>query len=302
MVVVIAGASFVFFALSHAMPGDAIRGLFVRSPPPPEVYEALRTRYGLDDPFVIQYFKFTANALRGDFGYSFRGGTVREIIASGLPVTLRLMAAALIAQVTIGITSGLIASLTRKRFLRVLIQVATILALSIPAQVLAYALQIAGDELPYLPTLSLYEGWRAYILPGIALAAGLTAYVARMVESELNVVLREPFVKAAEAKGLSERRVIGIHALRVALPAAVTLIAASVSQIVAAVILVEAVFHLPGVGWQVLMAARTRDYNVLVGILTVTVFFVILASFAADTLHAVIDPRVKLGPRRQTAG
>jgi ABC-type dipeptide/oligopeptide/nickel transport system permease component len=297
-IVTILVASFFFFALSHMMPGDPIRGLFGIRPPPTELYLSLRSRYGLDDPFVIQYFKYLGNSLRGDFGYALGGTPVREVIATGLPVTLRLTLAAIASQAVIGVVAGVVTTLTRLPLVRSLIRVSTMALLAVPVQVLAYLLQIAGDKLPIFPTVAGYPGWSALALPSLALAAGVTAYVARTVDAELRLVMKEPFVRAAAARGLARRRVVGIHALRVALPPAITLIAASVSQIVTGVILIEAVFFLPGLGYTVLTAARTRDYTLLTGILTLTVFLVIVASFVADVLHAAVDPRVRAGSTR----
>ena len=287
-------ASFLLYALTHVIPGDPIRALFGFRPPPPEVLAELRGRYGLDDPFYVQYFKFLGNASRLDFGYSTRGETVREIVVSGLPISLRLAGLAMLTQIVFGIGLGVVAALTRSRIVRRLIGAATIVLIAIPVMVIAFGLQTyIGFNLRLLPISGVAQGWTGYILPAVALAAGATAYTIRLTTSEVRSTMSSPFVTTAKGKGLSHRRIVGVHVLRPSLLPIITLIAATAAQIIGGLIIVEVIFEIPGIGSAVVDAIRAKDHNVIVAILALAVLFAIAATAVVDLLHVVIDPRLE---------
>jgi oligopeptide transport system permease protein len=287
-------ASFLLYALTHVIPGDPIRALFGFRPPPPEVLAELRGRYGLDDPFYVQYFKFLGNASRLDFGYSTRGETVREIVVSGLPISLRLAGLAMLIQIVFGIGLGVVAALTRSRIVRRLIGAATIVLIAIPVMVIAFGLQTyIGFNLRLLPISGVAQGWTGYILPAVALAAGATAYTIRLTTSEVRSTMSSPFVTTAKGKGLSHRRIVGVHVLRPSLLPIITLIAATAAQIIGGLIIVEVIFEIPGIGSAVVDAIRAKDHNVIVAILALAVLFAIAATAVVDLLHVVIDPRLE---------
>ena len=286
-------ASFLLYALTHVIPGDPIRALFGFRPPPPEVLAELRGQYGLDDPFYIQYVKFLGNASRLDFGFSTRGATVREIIVTGLPISLRLVGLAMLIQIVCGIGLGLLAALTRSRVVRWLTSAATLVLIAIPVMVIAFALQTyIGFDFRLLPISGVAQGWTSFILPAVALAAGATAYTIRLTAGEVRSTMSSPFVKTAEGKGLSHRRIIGVHVLRPSLLPIITLIAATAAQIIGGLIIVEVIFEIPGIGSAVVDAIRAKDHNVIVAILALAVLFAIAVTAAVDLLHAVIDPRL----------
>lgn len=287
-------ASFMLYAMTHIIPGDPIRALFGFRPPPPDVLAELRGQYGLDDPFYIQYFKFLKNASGLEFGFSTRGPAVRDLVLAGIPVSLRLASLALVFQIVVGVGLGLAAALTRRRGSRWLVGAATLMILAIPVFVVAYLLQTyVGFELQWLPIRGVSQGWTSYLLPALALAAGATALTIRMTTNEVRATQAQPFVTAARAKGLSHRRVMIVHVLRVSLVPIITFIAASAAQIIGGLIIVEAIFEMPGIGAAVLDAIRAKDHNVIVAILCVAVLFSIAANATADLLYPVIDPRIK---------
>ena len=286
-------ASFLLYALTHVIPGDPIRALFGFRPPPPEVLAELRGQYGLDDPFYIQYVKFLGNASRLDFGFSTRGETVREIIVAGLPISLRLVGFAMLIQVVCGIGLGLAAALTRSRVVRWLIGAATLVLIAIPVMVIAFALQTyIGFDFRLLPISGIAQGWTSYVLPAVALAAGATAYTIRLTTAEVRSTMSSPFVKTAEGKGLSHRRIVSVHVLRPSLLPVITLIAATAAQIIGGLIIVEVIFEIPGIGSAVVDAIRAKDHNVIVAILALGVLFAIALTAVVDLLHVVLDPRL----------
>lgn len=286
-------ASILLYALTHVIPGDPIRALFGFRPPPPEVLAELRGQYGLDDPFYVQYFKFLGNASRLDFGFSTGGAPVREIVVTGLPISLRLVGLAMLIQIFIGIGLGVIAALTRSRVVRWLIGAATLVLIAVPAMVIAFGLQTyIGFDLRILPISGIAQGWTSYILPAVALAAGATAYTIRLTASEVRSMMSSPFVKTAEGKGLSHRRIVSVHVLRPSLLPIVTLIAATAAQIIGSLIIVEVIFEIPGIGSAVVDAIRAKDHNVIVAILALAVLFAIAVTAFVDLLHVVLDPRL----------
>ena len=152
-------ASLLLYTLTHVIPGDPIRALFGFRPPPPEVLAELRGQYGLDDPFYIQYFKFLGNASRLDFGFSTRGATVREIIVSGLPTSLRLVGLAMLIQIVFGVWLGLVAALIHSSVVRRLVGGATLVLIAIPVMVIAFALQtFIGFDFRLLPISGVAQG------------------------------------------------------------------------------------------------------------------------------------------------
>jgi oligopeptide transport system permease protein len=287
---------FVMFLFSRMLSGDPIRGMFGWAPPPPEVYQELRHRYGLDKPFWVQFFIYFKNLLMGDFGYSLRGDPIRDLLLRGFPISIRLLATAVAAQVVLGISAGVVSGMRGSRFTRTLLGFATVVLVSIPVFVAAsMLLSMTGYRNALLPVQWFLSGWRSYILPSVALSAAVTAYVVRLLDAQLSMAIREPFIKTARAKGLSERRVVWVHAVRVSIAPVMTLILASLSHLLMGLIFVEAIFNMPGLGWMTYEGIRERDYNLMVAALIVAVLIMIVASFVADVVQGFLDPRIRSG-------
>ncbi len=294
IVVVVLGATFFMFILTHIIPGDPIRALFGFRPPPPDLLAELRDQYGLDDPFLIQYAKYLRNLAQGEMGYSVYGAPVSGIIARGLPLSLRLLGITVLCQVTIGIGAAVVATLFRRRFVSVLIQGTALLVLTIPIFAIAYTMQgVFGQQLGWFPVRGLFGGWRSLVLPAFTLAVVSTAIVVRMAQVQLLDTMEAPFIKTHQANGIGRPRLVGVHALRASLVPIVTLIAATASQIIAGLIIVETVFQIPGVGYSVYEAIRAKDHNVIVGILVMAVLFVVVVNLSADIVNGIIDPRIR---------
>ena len=288
-------ASLAMFVVSHLMPGDPVRALFGFGPAPPEQVAALRNHYGLDDPLHIQYLKFLWNLLHFDLGLSVRGGTVNAVVQRGLPISLRLVAIALIGQVTIGLAAAVTVTRRGGRFTTRLIQFSTMALLAVPVYVVAdVAQELVLHKVPALPGFGVNDGWRSYVVPGAIMAVVSSAFVARVAQVELRDSLEQPYARAARGLGIGQTRIVGVHALKPALGTVITLVAANVSQFLTALIFVEGLFQMPGLGGQVFMSIRNRDFAVVTGILTVVVFGVIVLNMLVDLLHAALDPRVKL--------
>ena len=220
------GTTFLIFAMVWALPGDPIRALSGDKPPPPAVYEQLRQEYNLDDPLIIQYLKYMAGLFQGDFGTSFRGQEVADIMAQAWPVTLKLALTAFFFEIVIGLTAGIMAGLRKGRFIDNLVLISTTLVVSIPIFVLGFTAQLVfGVKLGWFPIAGVQNGWPTdYILPGLVLASVALAYLARLTRTSLVENLRSDYVRTAIAKGLPRRRVVGRHTLRNSLIPVVTLL------------------------------------------------------------------------------
>jgi ABC-type dipeptide/oligopeptide/nickel transport system permease component len=256
--------------------------------------EALRAEYHLDDPLVVQYGKYMAGLVQGDFGKNFNGREVSDIMAERFPVTIKLALVAFTFELVIGLLAGILAALRRRSFLDTLVLVSTTLIVSIPVFVLGFTLQLLlGVELGWFPVAGVSDGWFSYLLPGFVLAALSLASVARLTRTSLVENLRADYVRTATAKGLSRRRVVGRHALRNSLIPVVTYLGIDLGSLMAGAIVTEGIFNLPGVGQQVLLSVRAQEGPVVVGIVTALVLVFIVANLVVDLLYAVLDPRIR---------
>ncbi len=175
---VLIGASFLIFAMVYALPGDPIRALAGDRPLAPAVVAQLRAQYNLDDPFFVQYIKYVGGLFQGDFGSDFSGRPVLDTISQRLPVTIQLTAVAVVFEILIGVTAGVLAALRRNSFFDNLVLVSSTLLVSIPVFVLGFVSQyVLGYKLGLFPIAGINDGWYSYLLPGLVLASLSMAYV-----------------------------------------------------------------------------------------------------------------------------
>lgn len=294
LVPVFLGATFLIYALVFAMPGDPIRALAGERPVSPSVIETLRERYNLNDPLMVQYGKYLANLVQGDFGTDFRGRPVTEYFASRIPVTLRLAALAFIFEAVLGLIAGILAGLRRGNFMDNLVLVSTTAVISIPIFVLGFIAQLyLGVYLDIFPVAGLRNGWVSYLMPAMVLGSVSLAFVARLTRTSLVENLRADYVRTATAKGLSRKRVVGVHALRNSLIPVVTFLGVDLGQLMAGAIITETIFNIPGIGRAVFEAVQRQEGTVVVGIVTFLVLVFIVSTLLVDLLYAVLDPRIR---------
>jgi oligopeptide transport system permease protein len=294
IVPVLLGASFLIFAMVYALPGDPIRALAGDRPVSPAVVQVLTDRFHLDDPLWVQYWEYLKGLLSGDLGTDFRGRPVLDTIERTLPVTIRLTIAAVIFETVIGLLAGVLAGIRRNGFLDNVVLVSTTVIVSIPILVLAFLAQLLfGLKLGWFPIAGTRDGWYSYVLPGLVLAAGSLAYVARLTRTSVAENMRADYVRTAKAKGLPPHRVIVQHTLRNSLIPVVTFIGADIGALLGGAIVTETVFNLPGIGREVFDSIRSQEGAVVVGIVTLMVFFFIFFNLVVDVLYAVLDPRIR---------
>ena len=291
---VLIGASFLIFAMVYALPGDPIRALAGDRPLAPAVIAQLRAQYNLDDPFFVQYIKYVGGLLQGDFGSDFSGRPVLDTIAQRMPVTMQLTAVAVAFEVVIGITAGVLAALRRNSFFDNLVLVSSTLLVSVPVFVLGFVSQyVLGYKLGLFPIAGINNGWYSFLLPGLVLASLSMAYVARLTRTAGSESMAADYIRTARAKGVGYRRIVVRHALRNSLIPVVTFIGADIGALLGGAIITESVFNIPGLGRAIFDAVQNQEGAVVVGIVTLMVFFYIFFNLVVDVLYAFLDPRIR---------
>ena len=306
MVVSLWAALTLIFVAVTQLPGDPVRALFGFKAPPPEIYNAIRIRFGLDQPIWEQYLRYLGNLLRGDLGNSYPldpygdaviGSSVNATLAAAAPVSAVLLVGALLVQIVVGVAAGAVSAGRVRARLGGGVYVLALVLVSTPVLVAAYFLRtVFGVQLGWLPAGGTAAGPTAYVLPVLALAALSTGYVILLTRSEVAETLASPFLQAARSKGLRTSRLLAVHALRPSLIPVVAFLAANVGQLVVGLIVVEGVFDLPGIGGAIFESIRDRDRSLLVGLVTVVMVLVLVANAVADVLTALIDPRLRPAP------
>jgi oligopeptide transport system permease protein len=276
------------------VPGDPIDALAGDRPISPAVRAELRHRFHLDDPLLVQYGKYLNGLAHGDFGESFRGRPVSEIMRSRFPVTVRLGLLAFAFEAVLGLAAGVLAGLRRRSFVDALVLVSTTVVVAVPVFVLGHAAQLVlGVKLGWFPVAGPQAGLRSYLLPALVLGSLSLCYVARLTRASLGEVLRADYVRTARAKGLPARRVVGVHALRNSLIPVVTFLGVDLGSLLAGAVVTEGIFNLPGVGQAVFGAVKAQEGPIVVGIVTALVLVFIAANLVVDVLYAVLDPRIR---------
>jgi peptide/nickel transport system permease protein len=304
MIPLLVGISIILFAVIQAAPGGP-EGALLESGRfiDPAVIEAYRERLGVDQPVHIQYVRWLSAAVSGDLGTSFSTTRpVTEMIGERLPATLELMGAAFIVAAVLAIALGIVSAVYQYSWFDHLGTGLSFVGIAMPVFWLALILQlIFGVYLGWLPIAgtetvgasSLGDHLLHLILPTIVLSINYIAGWSRYLRSSLLGVLRADYVRTARAKGLPERRVIGIHALRNALIPLLSVMALNLSSLFSGAVITETVFAWPGIGRMFVQAMFARDYPLLMGVLMLGSLMVIVFSLIADLLYGFLDPRIR---------
>jgi oligopeptide transport system permease protein len=295
MVPVVIGTTFVIFAMVWALPGDPFAGKCGDRPCPPAYVSVMTDKFNLDEPIFVQYALYMGNLLQGDFGETFSGVQVVDELQLRYPATLKLALVAIVFEILIGITAGVLAGLRRGGFADTLVLVSTLLVISIPVFVIGYLLQLLlGVKLELFPvTVSAGAPLNELVLPAFVLATTSLAYVARLMRANLAENLHADYVRTATAKGLSRGRVVGVHTVRNSLIPVVTFIGADFGALLGGAIVIEGIFNINGVGGLIFGSIRTREGAMVTGAVTVLVIVFLLVNLLVDLLYAVLDPRIR---------
>lgn len=281
------------FILMHSVPGNPFRS---ESKMPPQVYEILLKKYGLDKPKSEQYVIYLKQVVRGDFGASMKSRveTVNDMIERGFPVSAYLGAQALVIALCFGPALGVLAALNQNKWPDYLSMIIAILGISVPSFILGTVfIQFIARNVSWLPI----GGWGAFkhtILPSIALAMMPLAQIARLMRSSMLEVIGQDYIKTAKSKGVSKAAVILKHAVRNAILPVVSVLGTLVSNLIVGSFVIEKIFGIPGLGMSFVSSISNRDYTLIMGTTIFYAIVLIVMLLLVDIAYVFIDPRIRL--------
>jgi peptide/nickel transport system permease protein len=293
-VFILIGVSLITYLLLYLLPADPARQIAGRAATP-ETVASIRRQLGLDLPFWQQYLRYLGHLLQGDLGRSYVQRTeVAALILSRLPATLQLMAGAVLVELLIGLSAGMLAAARRGRTLDRALMVASFTAVSAPQFAVGILLlYVFAVQLGWFP-IGGYGTPAHLVLPALTLGLLGGGWYARMTRSAMVDVLRQDYITTARAKGAGGARILFVHALRNAALPLVAMIGLDVGIFMSGAVVVESVFGWPGIGQLAWQAIQLVDVPIIVGVTTVAACFIVLGNLLADLAAPLIDPRVRL--------
>jgi ABC-type dipeptide/oligopeptide/nickel transport system permease component len=294
VVPVLLGTILLVYSLVFVTPGDPIKRLAGSKPLPESTVNAIKERYHLDEPFLVQFGYYIDGLVHGDFGATFQNDRdVSSIIAQRFPVTLKLSIGAFGIEVVLGLTLALIAAAKQRKLTDHVILGTTLFLITVPIIVLAFALQyIFGVKLKVLPVAGIHDGWKSYVLPSIALGLGSAAALGRLARSSILDNSAGEHVRAAIARGVPRRRVMTRHVLKNSLVPIVTIMGLDFAYLMGGAVITETVFNLPGLGQAIFFGIQIEDGPLVVGLVVLSAIIFIFTNLFVDLLCARIDPRI----------
>ncbi|MGZ9586080.1 ABC transporter permease [Paenibacillus marinisediminis] len=288
------------FVLMKAIPGDPFTK---EKAVAPEIRERLYAQYGLDKPYLEQYRVYLANLLSGDLGISMKmhDREVIQFIRDSFPFSLRLGIVAVITAVLVGVTLGMTAAFHHRRLLDTSAMVLAVIGVSVPSFVLASLMQwLLSVKIPIFNVVGLNEA-KDFVLPTIALSALPIAFIARLTRSNMLEVLHSDYIKTARSKGLSTWTIMRRHVLRNGILPVVTYLGPLTANVITGSFIIEQIFGIAGLGKIYVMSIGNRDYSLIMGITIFYGLILMTARLITDIAYGFIDPRIKLGKRKERA-
>ncbi|GAA3759629.1 oligopeptide transport system permease protein [Micromonospora sediminicola] len=295
LVPVFIGTTFLIYWLVWSVPGDPFAGKCGERRCPQQYIDFMTDKYNLDQNIFVQYFTYMQNLLQGDFGETFSGRSINDIILTSYPNTMKLAVVALAIEAVIGLTAGVLTGLRRNGFLDNLVLVSTLFLIALPVFVVGFVLQwLFGVQWGIVkPTVSSEMRFSELIIPGFVLGSASMAYIARVARTSIAENRRSDYVRTAIAKGLPMRRVVGVHLLRNSLIPVVTLLGTDLGALMGGAIVTEGIFQINGIGRQVFRSIVTKESATVVSIVIVLVLVYLLMNLLVDLLYAALDPRIR---------
>lgn len=281
------------FFMMRALPGGPFTD---EKSLPPEVMKEVMERYKMNDPLYEQYFDYIKNVLKLDLGPSYRyeGKTVNSLIEESFPISARIGGLAILFSLIIGIPIGVISAMKRGKIADKVASVISVMGVTIPNFVLATILIYIFILKLGWTSVGTEKGFSNLVLPAITLAGFPTAFIARIVRSSMLEVIQQDYIKTAKAKGMSEKKVMYVHALKNALMPVLTYLGPLTAGILTGSFVVEQIFAIPGLGTYFVTSIQNRDYTTILG---VTIFYSILLvtfNLIIDISYALLDSRIEL--------
>ncbi|GGF10739.1 ABC transporter permease [Williamsia phyllosphaerae] len=289
------GATLLLYFMVYKLPGDPTAALGGGRPLTEAVRNQIREQYHLNDNFFTQYWLYLKGIFTFDFGTSFSGRPVLDVMQQAFPVTIRLAIMALIFEAVFGIVFGVIAGMRKGGWFDSTVLVISLIVIAIPIFVIGFIAQfVIGVKWGLAPvTVGGNDGIANLVLPAIVLASGSFAYVLRLTRSSVAENATADHVRTATAKGLGRPRVVSVHILRNSLIPVVTFLGADLGALMAGAVVTEGIFNINGIGQTVFRSVQIGEAPTVVSIVTVLVLIYLIANLAVDLLYAVIDPRIR---------
>ena len=319
---VLIGMSFLVFFLMQLAPGDPVTLLLGEDAEPHEIEEITR-EWGLDQPIIVQYWRFVSQAVQGNFGESMRyGEPVTELVIERLPATVELALASLLVAIVIALPIGVYSAIKHNSLWDHSGMTLALVGLSVPnfwlgimlifflggqwnllpvagrltygvdvtpvTQLMLVDALIAGD----LPAF--WDAFKHILLPAVTLGTSFAAIITRISRSSVLEVIRQDYITTARAKGLSERTVIWKHTLRNALITIITILGLQLGALLSGSVITETVFSWPGIGSLLIQAITTRDYKLAQGVILFFAMVYFFINLTVDLLYTWVDPRIRL--------
>ncbi len=286
--------SVLVFIMLHLVPGDPAVIFFGDRPVTPERLEAVRHQMGLDRPLVVQYLDFLRGIVRGNLGRSIHNDTpVLEEVASRIPSSAQLAAAAFLVAAALGLGLGLLSALRRSTWIDATAMLVALGGVSMPIFWLAAMLIFVFSlKLGWFPATG-FGGWNRLVLPALALGFISSATLARLVRSSVLDIVVQPYVTTARSKGLREAAVLRVHVLKNALIAVVTVMGLQLGTLLSGAVITETVFARPGVGKLLVDSILSKDLPLVQGTVLFVALVYIAVNLMVDLLYAYLDPRIR---------
>ncbi len=293
LIPVMLGISFIIFSIMSLTPGDPAR-LILGEGAEPEAISALQEQMGLNDPFFVRFFHYVADALRGDFGKSWRTRVpVFTELFSCFPTTLQLNIYAIFIAVLVGIPIGILSAVRQYSVLDNISLMTSLLMTSLPGFWLGMMLiLIFSMNLGWFPVMG-GGSIRSFVLPAVACAMPTLAALVRMTRSTMLEVIRQDYIRTARAKGAAEYSVIFHHALRNALLPVITVVGTNFAFQMGGTVIIESVFALPGVGSLMITAVRMKDTPMVMACILFVAVMVGVINLLVDIVYTLVDPRIR---------
>ncbi len=271
----------------------------------PEIVEQLREDLGLNDPLLVQYFRWLGNLLKGDLGLTNKGEDIAGIIADRLPYTLELSLYAMLFSSIIGIGIGIISAIRQNGIVDYIGRVLAVLGQAVP-QFLVGILMIwifsikmgifpAANRVSPDATNAFADAFMHLFLPVTTLTIGMVAVLMRYARNTMLDVLNSDYIKTARSKGIPEWKVYLKHGFRNAMKPVLVILMFRIPALIGGSVVIESVFSYPGIGTSMTNAITNMDYNLVLVITLIIAAVMLVASFMVDVLNALLDPRVRLG-------
>ena len=293
----ILGVSILTFGFLHLVPGDPVDHL-AGGDAPPGLRLKIEHCMGLDQPLAVQFVRFLGHVVDGTLGNQCRNGdpqgpTVAARIAEVMPNTLALALCGMLVAAVLALPLGIVAAIRRGTWIDTLATTASLSGISVPQMMFAPLLILWGFiTLGWFPGPT-EVGPRAIVLPAIAVGTHLMAMLARMTRSSMIEVLGEDYVRTARAKGLPERQVLAVHALRNALLPVITIAGLQFGSLLSGAIIIENVFSRPGLGATLVDGIKERNYPVVQGAVLVIAVIYVAVNMVVDLTYGLADPRIR---------